>query len=84
MPEITHIVMFVLVIAAAIAAIRVLVGPTLPDRVVATDLFGTICVGVLTVGAAAAGQRAFLDAAIIIALVAFVGNIAYARYIERK
>ena len=70
--------------SAAIAAVRVIVGPSLPDRVVATDLFGTICVGMLTVGAAAAGQRAFLDAAIIIALVAFVGNIAYARFIERK
>lgn len=84
MADVTGIVMFLLAAAAAVAGIRVVIGPSLPDRVIATDLFGTITVGLLVVGAAAAEQRAFLDAAIIIALIAFVSNIAYARYIERK
>ncbi len=81
---IASIVMFVLALAAAIVFVRLLKGPSLPDRVVATDLLGTLSVGLLVVGAAATGQRAFLDAAIIIALIAFVSNIAYARFIERK
>lgn len=81
---VTDIVMFMLAVSAAIAFVRLLRGPSLPDRVVATDLLGTLAVGMLVVGAAATGQRAFLDAAIIIALIAFVSNIAYARFIERK
>lgn len=81
---VTNIVMFVLALAAAIVFVRLVRGPSLPDRVVATDLLGTLTVGLLVVGAAASGQRAFMDAAVIIALIAFVSNIAYARFIERK
>ena len=80
----TDIAMFMLALAAVIALIRLLRGPSLPDRVVATDLLGTLTVGLLVVGAASSGQRAVLDAALIIALIAFVSNIAYARFIERR
>lgn len=81
---VTNIVMFILALAAAIAFVRLAKGPSLPDRVVATDLLGTLAVGLLVVGAAASGQQAFMDAAVIIALIAFVSNIAYARFIERR
>lgn len=81
---VTNVAMFMLALAAAIALVRLLRGPSLPDRVVAMDLLGTLTVGLLVVGAAASGQRAFLDAAIIIALIGFVSNIAYARFIERR
>ena len=84
MPDAASVAMFMLAAAAAVAGVRVLIGPSLPDRVVATDLFGTLTVGLLVVEAAAAQQRAVLDAAIIIALIAFVSNIAYARFIERR
>jgi len=81
---IPDVAMFMLALAAAIAFVRLLRGPSLPDRVVAMDLLGTLTVGLLVVGAAASAQRAFLDAAIIIALIGFVSNIAYARFIERR
>jgi len=78
------VAMFVLALAAAIAFVRLLKGPSLPDRVVAMDLLGTLTVGLLVVSAAATGQRGFLDVGIIIALIGFVSNIAYARFIERR
>lgn len=78
------IIMFLLAVAAVIVFVRLLKGPSLPDRVISMDLLGTLTVGILVVGAAGSGQRAYLDAAIVIALIAFVSNIAYARYIERK
>lgn len=79
-----NIVLFILAASALLVLIRLIKGPSLPDRVVAMDLLGTLTVSILVVGAAAAGERAFLDAAIIIALIGFVSNIAYARFIERK
>jgi multicomponent Na+:H+ antiporter subunit F len=82
--SIANIVLLVLAVAALLVFVRLIKGPSLPDRVVAMDLLGTLTVSILVVGAAAAGERAFLDAAIIIALIAFVSNIAYARFIERK
>lgn len=81
---VTSVAMFMLALAAAMTVIRLLRGPSVPDRVVAVDLLGTLSVSLLVVGAAASGQQAFLDAAVIIALIAFVSTIAYAQFIERK
>ena len=73
----------ILAVAALLAFVRVVRGPTLPDRVVAIDLIGILIVGMIVVGAAETGQRAFLDVAIVFALISFVGTVAYARYVER-
>ncbi len=81
---VANVVLFVLAVAALLSFVRLIRGPSLPDRVVAMDLLGTLTVGLLVVGAAVADERAFLDAAIIIALIGFVSNIAYARFIEGK
>lgn len=80
----TGIALAMLAIAAALAFVRLVRGPTLPDRVVALDLIGVLIVGVIVVAASATGQQALLDVAIVIALISFVGTIAYARYIERE
>jgi multicomponent Na+:H+ antiporter subunit F len=66
------------------AFLRVVRGPTLPDRVVAVDLIGISSVGLMVVGAAVSGERAFLDAAVVVALLGFLGTIAYARYAEKE
>ncbi len=63
---------------------RLVRGPTLPDRVIAVDLIGTASVALIVLGAAASGERAFLDAAMVIALVAFLGTIAYAGYARKE
>ena len=58
-------------------------GPTLPDRVISIDLLGIQIVCVLVVAAGELGQQAFLDVAMVIALISFVGTVAYASYLER-
>ena len=78
------IVFFILGVAALLIVVRLIRGPSLPDRVVASDLLGTIAVCLMVVGAGVARQRAFLDASVVIALIGFVSNIAYARYIEQE
>lgn len=55
-----------------------------PDRVIAIDLMGVLIVCLLVVVAASTAQRAFLDVAIVIALISFVGTVAYAWYVERE
>ena len=62
---------------------RLVKGPTLPDRIVATDLLGVLVVGLIVVLAGWSRVRATLDAAVVIALIGFVGTIAYATYVER-
>jgi multicomponent Na+:H+ antiporter subunit F len=70
-------------IALLIAFVRLVKGPTLPDRIVAMDLLGVLVVGLIVVLAAVSGVRATLDAALVIALIGFLGTVAYATYVER-
>jgi multicomponent Na+:H+ antiporter subunit F len=80
---VTQIVLTMLAMSLVISFVRLLRGPTLADRIVAVDLIGVLAVGLIVVSAAATGVQAFLDAAIVIALIGFVGTVAYARYVER-
>jgi multicomponent Na+:H+ antiporter subunit F len=62
---------------------RVLVGPTLSDRVIAADLFATMALGLIGIYVIRTGEPAFLDAGLVLTLVAFLGSVAFARYLER-
>lgn len=77
-----RIALGMLALAALLALLRVVRGPTLPDRVVALDLVGVLVGAMAVVGAASTGSRYYLDVAIVIALISFVGTVAYARYVE--
>ena len=69
--------------AAVLAAVRVLRGPSLPDRVVAIDLLGAIGIGIVCTYSLATGEPVFIDVALAMAIIGFVGSVAFARYIER-
>jgi len=79
----TNFALVTLAAAVLVAVVRLVKGPTMPDRVVAMDLIGVLVVGLIVVLAASTGVDATLDAAIVIALIAFVGTIAYATYVEK-
>jgi multicomponent Na+:H+ antiporter subunit F len=83
LPLVSQITLVTLGVALLIALIRLVKGPTLPDRIVAMDLFGVLVVGFIVVLAGSSRVRATLDAAIVIALIGFLGTIAYATYVER-
>ena len=78
------IVFAMLVLAMFIAFIRLAKGPSLPDRVVALDVITAISAAILAVATIAMKQSVFLDAAIVLALISFLGTIAFARYLERR
>lgn len=63
---------------------RLVIGPSLADRVVALDgLVVTIVAGVL-LNSIRSGRDWFLDGALVLAFVGFLGTIAGARFIERR
>jgi multicomponent Na+:H+ antiporter subunit F len=75
--------MILLSLAFLAALLRLILGPRLADRVVALDLISTIAVGVLAASSVITGERSVLDAALIVALIAFLGTVAFASYLER-
>lgn len=73
-----------LALGLLIVCVRLARGPSLADRVVALDLVAYLVIAFVAVHAFATGQHVMLDAAIVLALVAFVGTVAFARYVERQ
>lgn len=63
--------------------VRLVLGPSLADRVVAMDAIATMVIGALVLVSVATGQALLLDIALAIALVVFLGTIALATTIER-
>ena len=68
--------------ALALAGLRLFRGPSLGDRVVALDLMATLAVGFIALHAVAMGEVAFLDIALVLGAVAFIGTLAFAHFIE--
>lgn len=65
------------------AFVRVVNGPSLADRIVALDLVAYLAIGFLATFAVLADESTYIDAALVLALLAFLGTVAVARYIER-
>jgi len=71
------------VLALLLASVRIIVGPTHADRVVALDIFLAAAIGLAIAASLATGRTVFVDVAIGLALVGFVATIGWARLIER-
>ena len=73
-----------LMAALLLAFVRLAVGPSMPDRVVALDLIANLVVSITALYAITTDQQVLLDVAIGIALITFLGTVAFAQYIERR
>lgn len=70
-------------LAAALATVRIVAGPTHADRIVALDIFLAAGIALAIAASLATGRTVFLDVAIGLALVGFVATIGWARLIDR-
>lgn len=73
---------FSVLIIMALALVRAFLGPTLFDRILAVNMFGTKTVLLIAVLGVVSGQSSFIDIAIVYALINFVGIIALLRFFE--
>jgi multicomponent Na+:H+ antiporter subunit F len=81
--ELILIGLIVLAAGILLAVLRLFLGPTSPDRVVALDTINTIVVGIMVALAAFYEQVVFVDIAVVYALLSFGATMFIARYIER-
>jgi multicomponent Na+:H+ antiporter subunit F len=79
-----HIGFFMITAALGIAFIRLALGPSLADRVVALDMMNVTVIGFCGLYAILMREPSFLDVAIVLALVGFLATVALARYAERR
>lgn len=78
------VILTLLALGLVLALIRLARGPRLADRVVALDLMATITVAAAGVYAIGHDQTVFLDVAIVLALISFVGMVGFAVYMSIK
>lgn len=64
-----------------LTVLRILRGPTLPDRVLGLDMLVAIAIGFIAVLAIRSGFNLYIDIAIALGLVGFLATVAFARFI---
>lgn len=62
---------------------QIFIGPTLPDRLVALDAFGVVIISATALLSILFGTRYFMEIILLIAIMSFIGTIAFAKFIEK-
>jgi len=71
-------------VSMLLALIRAVKGPTVYDRILAVNTFGTLTVILIAVHGFLAGRPEFLDLALVYALINFISTIAVTKYVGLK
>ena len=82
MPEMFAAAAVAIIVAMGLALIRAFIGPTLYDRILAVNMFGTKTVLIIAVLGFLMGRPDFLDIALVYALINFIGVIALLKYFK--
>jgi multicomponent Na+:H+ antiporter subunit F len=70
--------------AVVICAVRAVLGPTAPDRMVAFDAMTALLIASLVILGTYYRASMYLDVALLYALLAFLGTLAIAKYLEGR
>ena len=73
-----------LTLAALLVLVRLVRGPSVPDRIVALDTLLQVVVAGIAVAAAVTRDGSFLAVLVAVALLGFVGTVTVARFVERR
>lgn len=80
----SYFVLPALAISTVLVFYRFLKGPNAVDRIVALELLISIGIASIAIFSLVSDQRVLLDVSMILALIAFLGTVAFSYYIEKK
>lgn len=75
--------MFLLTLSIVIALYRIIKGPSVHDRVLALDSVSYIIIGIVAVLSVYLDSQAYLETILLLGILAFLGTIAFSRFMER-
>ncbi len=78
-----HFAFVCLSLAYFAALYRLLKGPTIPDRIIVVDLVASATIGIILTFIILTGKTIYINVALIIALIVFMGNVAFAKYLKK-
>lgn len=73
-----------LALAALLVVVRLVRGPSVPDRIVALDVLVQVVVAGIAVAAALTRDGTYLSLLVAVSLLAFVGTVTVGRFVERR
>lgn len=74
----------ILTLAFVIIVVRLVRGPSLPDRILALDLLVAVAIGYIACFGISTGFTIYVDIAIALGLVGFLSTVALARFVLRR
>ncbi|GBO83345.1 MULTISPECIES: K+/H+ antiporter subunit F [Marinobacter] len=78
-----YITIAMVTLAALLNVYRLIKGPDAPDRVLALDTLYINAIALIILLGITLGTRMYLEAALLIAVMGFVGTVAMAKYLKR-
>ncbi|WP_453994166.1 Na(+)/H(+) antiporter subunit F1 [Bacillus nitroreducens] len=82
-----EILLYIALVCLSVSTIaylyRVIKGPSIPDKVIALDAIGVNLVGITAIISVVLRSNSFLEVILLIAIVAFVGTIAFSKFLEK-
>ncbi len=79
-----HISVIIIGLSILVIFLRLVIGPSIEDRIVALDLLSANAIAFIAVYSIQKNTTTFLDVGIIVALLAFLGTVAFAYYLGRR
>ncbi len=79
-----NIILPILSLSVILVFFRFVKGPGIVDRVIALDLLITIGIGIISIYSIIKNSSTFLDVAMMLALIAFLGTVAFSYYLEKR
>ncbi|MEM7673486.1 MAG: monovalent cation/H+ antiporter complex subunit F [Verrucomicrobiota bacterium] len=84
-PEwVIFVIQLILGIAMLLCVIRIIMGPSLMDRIVGLDLLAALIMAQIVTLVLVTGFLSFLNVAVAIAVISFIATVALARYLEQS
>lgn len=77
----TNIALVLLLAAMLMTVVRIVLGPTLADRILGLDTVTVLAIGIIGVFAIRTGLHLYVDIAVALGLVGFLSTAAFARYL---
>ncbi|RLQ87517.1 cation:proton antiporter [Notoacmeibacter ruber] len=78
------IALYMLSASFLLTVLRVIIGPTLPDRILSLDMLVSIVIGFIAVIGIRSGFALYVDIAIALGLVGFLATVAFARFVMMR
>ncbi len=77
-----NIYLIIIGLGVILCLLRMMKGPTAPDRAVALDTSVTVTTALLVLIGLLLKRRIYLDVSLVYAVLTFIGSVAIARYLE--